>query len=88
MNAETQNTQTPQTPYYRLYAKFSGQAKFKAMDLFEGTQVNNLIYATTLRQGEAIKVLQELQNAYPKVQFRIKEIPSQKHANELLDSFI
>ena len=83
------NTEPSQKkPYYRLYAKFSGQSKFKAMDLFEGTQVDNLIYATILRQGEAIKVLQELQLAYPKAQFRIKEIITQKQANDLLDSII
>lgn len=79
---------SPKKPYYRLYAKFPGQAKFKAMDLFEGTQVDNLIDATILRQGEAIKVLQELKLAYPKVQFKIKEIPAQKQANDLLDSII
>lgn len=88
MNPEQATPQPQKRTYYRLYAKFSGQSKFKAMDLFEGTQVDNLIYATILRQGEALKVLQELQLAYPKAQFRIKEIPSQTPANDILDSII
>jgi hypothetical protein len=37
--------------YYRVYAKFDGQKKFKALDLSTGLQVNNLIRATLVHES-------------------------------------
>ena len=34
--------------YYRLYAKFEGQKRFKPLDLSTGEQVTNLIHATMI----------------------------------------
>jgi hypothetical protein len=42
--------------FYRLYAKFQGQKTFKALDINQGYQVSNLIYATLLNEHELPKV--------------------------------
>jgi hypothetical protein len=42
--------------YYRLYAKFDGQSRFKPVDIQAGVQVTNLIYATIIRDFELEKV--------------------------------
>lgn len=63
--------------FYRLYAKFIGQPKFKALDLSNGTQVNNLIYATMIPQ-ENLGMLKELVKLEsvdnPNVEFKIMKI--------------
>jgi hypothetical protein len=38
--------------YYRIYAKFDGQNRFKPLDLSTGAQVTNLIHATIIREFE------------------------------------
>lgn len=38
--------------YYRIYAKFDFQPKFKALDLKNGTQVENLFYASFMNYEE------------------------------------
>jgi hypothetical protein len=40
------------TTYYRIYAKFDNQKQFKAIDVNQGWQVNNLIYASLLNEAE------------------------------------
>jgi hypothetical protein len=42
--------------YYRLYAKFDGQNRFKPVDIQSGVQVTNLIYATIIREFELEKL--------------------------------
>jgi hypothetical protein len=42
--------------YYRLYAKFEGQNRFKPLDIQAGVQVTNLIYATIISEFELEKV--------------------------------
>lgn len=76
------------TQYYRLYAKFPEQKTYKALDLFEGRQVGNLIYATVLRRDEGQKVLADLSRAYPEAKFSLRPTLTQKQANDLLDSII
>jgi hypothetical protein len=44
------------TIYYRLYAKFTGQKKFKPLDLGRGCQVTNLIYATLIPEENIPKI--------------------------------
>lgn len=80
---------TPETTqYYRLYVKFPDQKTYKALDLFEGTQVTNLIYATILKKDEGQKVQAELSQMYPEASFSLRPTLTQKQANDLLDSII
>ena len=44
--------------YYRIYAKFDDQKQFKAIDVNQGYQVNNLIYASLLNEFELQKFIQ------------------------------
>lgn len=61
------------TNFYLLYAKFAGQDKFKAMDLTEGMQVNNLIRATMI-PSEKLGYIQEIIRDNPTIEFKIKLI--------------
>lgn len=61
--------------FYRLYAKLKGQPKFKALDLSNGTQVNNLIYATMIPQENLGKIQDLIElNKNNNVEFKIKKI--------------
>lgn len=44
--------------YYRIYAKFDNQKQFKAIDVNQGYQVNNLIYASLLNEAELQKFIE------------------------------
>jgi len=46
------------TTYYRIYAKFDNQNQFKAIDVNQGYQVNNLIYASLLTELELQKFIE------------------------------
>ena len=59
--------------YYRIYAKFQGQKKFKALDLSTGAQVKNLIYATMITKSEIPKV-QKIIKDNKEVEFEIRKI--------------
>lgn len=59
--------------YYRLYAKFEGQNKFKALDLNKGTQVENLIYATMI-PGENLGKIQNIIEDNSEIKFKIVKI--------------
>ena len=59
--------------FYRLYAKFSFQNKFKALDLNAGTQVENLIYATMI-PSENLGNIKEIIKSNPEVKFKILKI--------------
>jgi hypothetical protein len=59
--------------YYRLYAKFSFQNKFKALDLDKGTQVENLIYATMI-PAENLGKIDQIIKDNSEIQFKIIKI--------------
>ena len=59
--------------YYRLYAKFEGQNKFKALDLSKGSQVENLIYATMIPEGNLGKIDQIIKDN-TETEFKIVKI--------------
>jgi hypothetical protein len=59
--------------YYRLYAKFSFQNKFKALDLTNSTQVENLIYATMI-PSENLGKIQKIIEDNKDVKFKIVKI--------------
>lgn len=59
--------------YYRLYAKFSFQNKFKALDLDKGTQVENLIYATII-PSENLGKVQKIIDDNSEIQFKLVKI--------------
>lgn len=59
--------------YYRLYAKFSFQNKFKALDLDKGTQVENLIYATMVPEFN-LGILKKIIKDNSEIQFKIVKI--------------
>ena len=46
-------TQDTSKRFFRIYGKAPSQASYKAMNLGEGVQTSNLIYATMLSQAEA-----------------------------------
>lgn len=59
--------------YYRLYAKFSFQNKFKALDLTNSTQVENLFYATMI-PSENLGKIQKIIEDNKDVKFKIVKI--------------
>jgi hypothetical protein len=59
--------------YYRLYAKFSFQNKFKALDLTNSTQVENLFYATMI-PSENLEKINNIIKENPDVKFKIVKI--------------
>jgi hypothetical protein len=59
--------------YYRLYAKFEGQNKFKALDLSKGLQVENLIYATMIPSENLGKIDQIIKDN-TETEFKIVKI--------------
>ena len=48
--------------YYRIYAKFDDQTQFHALDVNQGYQVKNLIYASLLTFEELQKFTQFAKN--------------------------
>jgi hypothetical protein len=65
------------TTYYRIYAKFDNQSQFKAIDVNEGYQVNNLIYATLLSELELQKFI-EFAKEHKGYQLQAREVPTNK----------
>lgn len=67
---------TQDTPkrFFRIYGKAPSQPGYKAMNLGEGIQTSNLIYATMLSQAEAKRALQSLQTAEPAWSWQIREV--------------
>lgn len=59
--------------YYRLYAKFEGQNKFKALDLSNGSQVKNLIYSTMI-PAENLGKIEQIIKDNKETQFKIVQI--------------
>jgi hypothetical protein len=59
--------------YYRLYAKFSFQNRFKALDLDKGTQVENLIYATMI-PSENLGKIKKIIEDNSEIKFKIVKI--------------
>lgn len=59
--------------YYRLYAKFSFQNKFKALDLQNNTQVENLIYATMI-PSENLGKVEEIIRDNKDIKFKLVKI--------------
>jgi hypothetical protein len=59
--------------YYRLYAKFEGQNKFKALDLSNGSQVENLIYSTMI-PGENLGKIDQIIKDNTETEFKIVKI--------------
>ena len=60
--------------YYRLYAKFDGQTKFRAIDLSTGAQVNNLIYATMIPSSNVQKLAKMMYDHNPNLNWKITKI--------------
>jgi len=63
--------------YYRVYAKFEGQTKFKPLDLSTGQQVTNLIYATMVSQSRLYDLkayLEEVKQDQPEIEFKLEKI--------------
>jgi hypothetical protein len=67
-------TQDTPKKFFRIYGKAPSQANYKAMNLGEGIQTSNLIYATMLSQAEAQRALQALQTAEPAWSWQIREV--------------
>lgn len=57
---------------YLLYAKFEGQKMFRALDLSQGVQVKNLIYATLI-PSENLGKVDEIIKENKGVEFKIKK---------------
>jgi hypothetical protein len=62
------------TTYYRLYAKFEGQNKFKPIDLSTGQQVTNLIHATMIPEEKIEYLTYSLKENEPEIEFKIEKI--------------
>lgn len=60
--------------YYRLYAKFEGQKKFKPIDLSNGNQVTNLIHATMIPENKIEALLDAISENEPEIEFKITKI--------------
>ena len=58
---------------YLIYAKCEDQNRYHAMDINEGIQVGNLIYATMLNEENAIKALDALRILNPTIEFEIRK---------------
>ena len=63
--------------YYRVYAKFNGQKQFKPLDLSQGTQVTNLMYAT-LVPAENLGKLKEAIQGQDNAKIEIREAETGK----------
>lgn len=63
--------------YYRIYAKFDNQSQFKAIDVNQGYQVNNLIYASLLTEAELQKFI-EFAKEHKGYQLQAREVPTNK----------
>jgi hypothetical protein len=63
--------------YYRIYAKFENQSQFKAIDVNQGCQVNNLIYASLLTELELQKFI-EFAKDHKGYQLQAREVPTNK----------
>lgn len=59
--------------YYRVYAKFEGQKRFKPLDMATGTQVTNLIHATMIPETH-LGILKMIIRDNPETEFRIEKI--------------
>jgi hypothetical protein len=59
--------------YYRLYAKFPEQKRYKPLDLETGQQVTNLIYATMIPEWK-LKYLEDTYVANPEISFKLEKI--------------
>jgi hypothetical protein len=59
--------------YYRLYAKFPEQKKYKPLDLETGQQVTNLIYATMIPEWK-LKWLEDTYAENPEISFKLEKI--------------
>lgn len=64
-------TQDTSKRFFRIYGKAPSQSSYKAMNLGEGIQTSNLIYATMLSQAEAQRALQ---TAEPAWSWQIREV--------------
>jgi hypothetical protein len=60
------------TSNFRVYAKFSGQSKYRPLDLAQGIQVNNLIFASIVpaENLDKVKKLVELNKSLCLMQVR------------------
>lgn len=59
--------------YYRVYAKFEGQKRFKPLDMATGTQVTNLIHATMIPEAH-LGILKHILKDNPETEFRVEKI--------------
>ncbi len=63
--------------YFRIYGKEKTARKFKALDCNRGALVNNLIYATLIKEDElekARKSLEYLNSNNPKFIFELRAV--------------
>ena len=59
--------------YYLVYAKLKEEKRYRAMDINEGNQVGNLIYATMLNTEEVGRILPELKQENPHCDFQARK---------------
>ena len=59
--------------FYRLYAKFPEQNRYKPLDLATGTQVTNLIHATMIPEWK-LKWLEDMYTENPEISFKLEKI--------------
>jgi len=52
--AELKTTQERKPKQYRVYGKLKKEKRFKALDMDEGSQVGNLIYATIVTINDVL----------------------------------
>lgn len=59
------------TKLYTISAKEKGEKRFKMLDLSEMKYVVNVIHATVLTENEANKVIANLRQDNPEVEFKL-----------------
>jgi hypothetical protein len=58
----------------RIMGKYKGQKRFRAMNVKDGIQVRNLIYATIFEDAEADRVLEHITKENTDWEFKLYEI--------------
>lgn len=63
---------------WRIYGRHGKQRTFKAMNLKEGCQTGNLIYASMLTEAEKEKVMAEIVPQNPDWTFETRRVPDEQ----------
>ena len=61
-------------PNYRIYGRYQNQKSFRAMNIREGKQVSNLIYASLFTKDEGEKCLADITAQNPEWNFELRHV--------------